>query len=724
MQRSDIFWIIVFALGFLFAFGVIGIPIGLGTFLFFNSLLASIWYFGQKNEKRQELDVTQVSDGLIKALSGAYVILSVPYLYRMDDLVLVALVVAHVALAALLSVLVALPGAVHIIDIFAFLITPLSFVGNWIMETVKSALDLFKGNANVVKLLLKFVLYAAVSLFIFILFSNLLSDADPEFKKRIQEILESLKLSEVMTRTVGGVIVSFIIAGLLTLVGYFSFIPMLGLNTEKVKEQWKKAFSFITVKRSDALFPLVITLPIFFLFALYVWVQTKYLFGQDMTQILAKYTFAEYVHRGFIELLVVGILSYPILAWTMNRMRTEWQIARIANFLTNTGIVSLLVVMLYSLFLRMNVYMTTYGPSVLRTYVLIGALFVGLVLLAYEIVAVLKVAKPGFSFMNSLAIGDYSVLALFTGLGLLATISLYSWPSYVVRELQSYYVRTKKVDVSQLLAISKEAQPLTFAFANTLEKDGIVDGAKIIQLQSLNERDNYQKAREESLFTRIFGFNFAGEQLLSFSDKNTDEFTKETTKYLKERVSNIERTFFQGVLSNDFALARSVFDPVMKRNDIEAFASGTSVSAKLYVDSGYEGDVSQFATGSRYVSRGREVTINRRSLLKTLKETTTSDTAYVSLTIGLRDGRLVAVSSNLILSYLPDAVVGADNIYNADVTSYGYEAFCEIPTLDNIYSPTVACGGNENRSEIGLSMPEKVHNMASFVKSDFVTEQK
>lgn len=720
MQKTDTFWLIAFSLGFLLTFAVIGVPIGLGAFLFFNALLGVIWYFAQKNEHRNELSVTPVSDIFIKALSVAYVVLSFPYLYRMDEMVLFPLVFAHLVLAVLLSVFVSLPGAVHIVEIFSVFITPISFAGNWIMETLKSITELFKGNANVVKIMLKFVMYAAVSLFVFILFSNLLSDADPEFKRRIQEILESLKLSEIMARTVGGVVVSFVVAGFITVLGYFSLLPMLGTNAERAKEQWKKAFSFALVKRSDSLFPLIITLPMFSLFALYVWVQTKYLFGQDMSQILAKYTFAEYAHRGFIELLVVGVLSYPILSWTMNRMRTEWAIARVANFLTNTGIVALLVIMLYSLYLRMDVYMSSYGPSVLRTYVLIGAAFVGLALLAYEVVAVLKAAKPGYTFMNSLVIGDYSVLALFTGLGLLGAIALFPWNNYVVNEIEAHYQQNKKVDIFQLIDISDEAQPAVYKFAEKLEKDGAVDGAKILQLHALQSRDSYKKIREESLFTRLFGINVAGENLIGFASVNLADVTKSTSNYLSQRVNLLEKVYFDSLEANDFEKARSVFDPAMKNNDIVGFAQHVTVEVKRIGLSSQDGDTLLFTNGSRFMSRTNEVFVTRSPVIGAIKQKTT-DSAYLSLTIGLRNGQLVAVDSALILTYLPDAVVGADNLYDSTVSTYGYQTFCEIPTLAHLYSPTENCS-SEGRME-NLDSPMKPYSMQLFERSDFVTSK-
>ncbi|PJB22687.1 hypothetical protein CO112_03090, partial [Candidatus Dojkabacteria bacterium CG_4_9_14_3_um_filter_150_Dojkabacteria_WS6_41_13] len=47
--------------------------------------------------------------------------------------------------------------------------------------------------------------------------------------------------------------------------------------------------------------------------------------------------------------------------WSMNQSKSEWKVPRFATFLINTGIVSLLVIMLYSLITRMNLYVAVYG---------------------------------------------------------------------------------------------------------------------------------------------------------------------------------------------------------------------------------------------------------------------------------------------------------------------------------------------------------------------------
>jgi hypothetical protein len=742
MQRSDTLWLVAFALGFGFTFMVAANPPGLGMFLFMNALIAALIYFGRKNSEAKELKRTMTSEVLVGIFTTFYVLLTIPYLYRMDVSIIVISMLVQLGLLLFGAVYYALPGAIHIVDLFSLIISPLALGITWIIESFKAFVDLFKDNANVVKLLLKIVLYTAVSLFVFIVFAKLLAQADAEFKKRIDYILESLKLSEVMVRMVFGVVVSFIAAGLLTIMRHLKMLTFLGVTKERALVQWEKAFSVAFTKRSDAILPIIVTVPILFLFALYVWVQFTYLFGQDMSAILSKYSIAEYVHRGFTELLVVAVLSYPILSWSMNQSRNEWKLPRIATFFVNTGIVSLLVVMLYSLFVRMNIYTTTYGPSVLRQYVIIGAVFVGIVLLAYEIIAAIKAAKPGFSLTHGRFFGDYTVAGIIAALALLTTLAVYPWNHHVLSRLASYYERTGNVDVFQLMQLSDEVQPEVYEFSKKLAADGAQEGSLLLNAHLASVRANYKKSREESIFTNVFGFNFSGAKLLGTATALTVDDTRAKVKLtLDAKVSSMKEQYMQAIARNDFNQARNYFDPQMKSNDIVGFVNGVGITVHndtyevmergSYAEGLIGGNQKSIYQSAEFVvTRATDTVLGVSSTVPVTSPapvkvvTTMSATSSMSLAYSIRNGRLVMTSSSLVLSYLPDAINDTQGNYVDGISDYGYSTYCSIPTLDMLYSTAKGCKDGSTNAEETYSKPDMLGDtagMSPFKKSDFVT---
>lgn len=723
MLKTDTLWLVAFLLGFLFSFGVFNSTPGLGLFLGVNTLVLALWYFGHKNVVAKELQTSKESEWLLRILTGVYVLLTLPYLYRLDYAVIAVLVGYHVVFLLLGAMYFALPSALHITDIFTLILSPIVLGLTWLIESVKAFFELFKENANTVKLLLKIVLYVAASLLVFILFAKLLSAADAEFKLRIDKVLEALDLVEVMRRLVVGVVMAFVSAGLLTVIGLSKVLPLFGLSTERAKQNFEKAFSLVLSKRSDALLPVIITTPVLFLFALYVWVQFSYLFGQDVSAILTKYSFADYARRGFVELLVVGILTYPLLSWSMNQSKSEWKVPRIAAFFINTGIVSTLVIMLYSLILRMNLYMNTYGPSVLRTYVIVGAVFVGIALVAYELLAIAKAIKPGFALFKGRLMTDYVIVAILTSLGLLGAISLIPWNSLVGSRIVSYYENTRKLDVFQVTSLPLESEGLVYQFGKTLEADGLKEAGLLLQAHAVQEVSQYKKSREESIFSQFFGMNISGSILFkNVMTNNQEDVIKHFTTTMNERISFIADGYINALQAGDFATARSFYDQEMKSNDISGFAPGVYVLRKKDAYALQEKMMRESTYVKSFVSGMSTTSAYDVLYLKRLNENSVETS--VQSTIGFRNGKVVILDSTFILAYLPDAI--SENGDRYGISAYGYKTYCKIPNLEVLYSEYLGCDYGATQSQY---MPEnftekfRMPPMGEFKESDFTTQR-
>lgn len=727
-MKTDLFWGASFLLGFLFAFAVLQTTPGVGIFLGVNILVACLWYFGQKNVKAKELAADSRSQLLLYILTGFYVLLTVPYLYRLDLVIVGLLVFFHVSFLVVGALYFSFPGALKLVDILGVFLSPLIFGVTWFIESIKSFFELFKENGNVVRLVLKVILYSAASLIIFILFAKLLSVADSEFKTRIEAILEMLDLIEVMQRTAVAVVMSFVSAGLLSLVGYSKVLHFIGITTvEKAEEIGKKLDSPQEGRKSDALLPVIITVPVLLLFGFYVWVQFEYLFGQDVTSILTKYSFSDYARRGFIELLVVGGLTYPLLAWSMSQSKSNWIMTRVTSLVVNTGIVGAMLVMLYSLIMRLNLYMGAYGPSVLRYYVVIAAVFIAIALLSYEAFAIFKAIKPNGALFRGRLFSDYVVVALLVSLGLLGTIAVYPWNARVMSKITENYERNSKIDIAQVIEMPLEVEDKVFILGKTLEADGNKEAGLLLQAHAVKEIASYKESTQESIFSRLFGTNLTGITLSkSVNVSQKEELAKRFVNTMNERISFVANGYIDAIVRNDFTAARAFYDKNMQANDITGFAQNVWVNRKE--DSQMTFDmvrndmfVENFLSGVTSTSSYNLLLVSR----KQDNATVSVDETSLSLVFAFRDAQIAITDSTLILAYLPDAI-SADG-YNYDMSRYGYRQFCKIPSLDVIFSENMGCNSQDVNGSYYETKPTDngyYQPMGSFIKSDFVTEAK
>ena len=116
------------------------------------------------------------------------------------------------------------------------------------------------------------------------------------------------------------------------------------------------------------------------LFALFVVVQVRYLFGgADVVQSSIGLTYAEYARRGFFELVAVALLLLPVLAGINWARRQTADAFRLFLALAAVLIVLVLVIML-SAWQRMAMYREAFGLTELRFYVVTAMPLIGVAL--------------------------------------------------------------------------------------------------------------------------------------------------------------------------------------------------------------------------------------------------------------------------------------------------------------------------------------------------------
>src|SRR6185369_8624926 len=118
MQGKEKLWILAIVAALLFAFAFIGIPVGLGAFLFFNFALFSLYYIAKHSDQNAALPKSREAQMVLWIFGFFYVLLTLPYLYRMDPLVTVNVMIYHFLFIMFMMLVVCFPALLHILDPF------------------------------------------------------------------------------------------------------------------------------------------------------------------------------------------------------------------------------------------------------------------------------------------------------------------------------------------------------------------------------------------------------------------------------------------------------------------------------------------------------------------------------------------------------------------------------------------------------------------------------
>jgi len=132
-------------------------------------------------------------------------------------------------------------------------------------------------------------------------------------------------------------------------------------NTSSTKIQWKLFL--------DPVVLLTILILINAIYAIFSFIQFRYLFGGSSFVLPSSFTYAEYARRGFAELVIVTIINFGILIFGITFVKKDSKriFTSIRAFLTLLVIFTF--ILLISAFYRMLVYEQAYGFTYLRIFV-------------------------------------------------------------------------------------------------------------------------------------------------------------------------------------------------------------------------------------------------------------------------------------------------------------------------------------------------------------------
>lgn len=187
-------------------------------------------------------------------------------------------------------------------------------------------------------------------------------------------------------------------------------------------------------------------------YVLFVLVQFSYLFGAGEGHLPSELSYAEYARSGFVELILVTGINFFILIIALQFTRSSGKIGSVVHQVLLFVLVGCSAIMLYSAFIRLNLYEQAYGYTYIRFLVHAFMIFLALLLL----IAALRIRYTSIPLIRW-----YIVLSL----------AAYVAVNYVgmdnrIAELNiARYHQTGIIDASYLTSLSADAVPILREFA-------------------------------------------------------------------------------------------------------------------------------------------------------------------------------------------------------------------------------------------------------------------
>ncbi|MCC7449260.1 MAG: DUF4173 domain-containing protein [Anaerolineae bacterium] len=235
----------------------------------------------------------------------------------------------------------------------------------------------------------------------------------------------------------------------------------------------------------------------------FVAIQFVYLFGGARN--IANFSYAEYVHRGFSELVIVAILTLG-LALILNTVAVR-KTRRNHNIVRglNTLLILLTCIILVSAFQRLRLYELTYGFTALRLTIYVFIIWLGFIFAGFTL----------SMYWLPTTINVFSLTALIAVFGFVATLDVLNPDAFVAWQ----NLNRGDLDPLYLSTLSEEAVPALVTLVDAPEP-----GTRAIIRQALNAHYRSLSWYSSSDFRDFsIGRNAAFKALMSVKDKITGD---------------------------------------------------------------------------------------------------------------------------------------------------------------------------------------------------------
>lgn len=288
---------------------------------------------------------------------------------------------------------------------------------------------------------------ALLALPLLLVFTPLLSSADPVFSSRVHLVLEALRieyLPEYLFRSFYILLAAYILAGV------YLYAITASDDRAWIKPSAPLPFSLGFIEAATAL------LSVNFLFSAFVAVQFRYFFGGSSNISLGGFTYAEYARRGFGELLVVAsfiLLVFLALASITRRptARQRWLFS-----LLGVWLVAMVSVMQVSAFQRLLLYEQAYGFTRLRMYTHVFIIWLGILLVGTLLLELMDRIKL------------FPLALLLVSLGFSSSLNILNVDATIARQNLRRAMWGEALDIEYLGSLSTDAVPVMAQFFQDL----------------------------------------------------------------------------------------------------------------------------------------------------------------------------------------------------------------------------------------------------------------
>ncbi len=268
----------------------------------------------------------------------------------------------------------------------------------------------------------------------------LLASADPVFGRLLENIFKVFdidRLPEYIFRFTYVLIFTYLFTGVL----FHAVFPEPAENRPDPNQPWKMRFLGSTEAG-------IILGSVVLLFAVFVAVQVRYLFGGQANINETGFTYADYARRGFFELVRVAVLSLGLYIGLSTVTRRETPRQERAFTLLTITLISLVLVILASALQRLLLYENAYGFTRLRTYTHIFIPWLACLLLVAMLLQAAR--RPGHLGLSIMLVT----------IGFCLTFSVINVDAMITR-LNLLRARAgQALDVEHLISLSADAVPV------------------------------------------------------------------------------------------------------------------------------------------------------------------------------------------------------------------------------------------------------------------------
>jgi hypothetical protein len=270
-------------------------------------------------------------------------------------------------------------------------------------------------------------------------FAALLSSADPIFAARVQDLIKLFRLENLPEYIFRGIYICALAYGL---AGVILHAAARSKDEKLLGEEKPLLAPFFGFTEAAVVLGSVILL-----FGLFVTIQFQYFFGGQANIHIEGYTYAEYVHKGFGELVTVAFFALLLFLGLSAVVKRDTVLRQKVFSGLGALLFTMVAVMLVSAYQRLILYEGAYGFTRLRTYIHVFMIWVAVLL---AVVVALDLLRRQRAFALAVALAS---------LGFAGTLMVLNVDSFIVQQNVQRAAQGQDLDVGYLASLSSDGVP-------------------------------------------------------------------------------------------------------------------------------------------------------------------------------------------------------------------------------------------------------------------------